>query len=327
MESPWPSFRFHGPSGERPTTIATSVLISRNYWVDPKSGIPYPVEVRVPQTDLAIDGTLRHLPVMPIGASHPLISDVATVSPGRTMGEIDHLNNQRSLNVTANISGDDYGRAADDIERAIASLGAPPRGVTVENRGQLAQMLNTLAGLRSGLMLAVAVVLLALAANFESVRDALAVISTVPAVLAGVVLMLLVTDSTLNVESFMGAIMAVGVGVANAVLLITFARHQRRAGEGPFGAVVEAAQRRLRPILMTTLAMIAGMLPMASGFGAGGAQTAPLGRAVIGGLLASLFATLLVLPAVFVLLTPDRPMHSNSLDPDDPESVFAESRR
>jgi multidrug efflux pump subunit AcrB len=306
---------------------ATSVLISRNYWVDPKSGIPYPVEVRVPQTELAIGGTLRHLPVMPIGASRPLVSDVATVSPGRTMGEIDHLNNQRSLNVTANISGDDYGRAADDIERAIASLGAPPRGVTVENRGQLAQMLNTLAGLRSGLMLAVAVVLLVLAANFESVRDALAVISTVPAVLAGVVLMLLVTDSTLNVESFMGAIMAVGVGVANAVLLITFARHQRRAGEGPFGAVVEAAQRRLRPILMTTLAMIAGMLPMASGFGAGGAQTAPLGRAVIGGLLASLFATLLVLPAVFVLLTPDRPMRSNSLDPDDPESVFAESRR
>jgi multidrug efflux pump subunit AcrB len=306
---------------------ATSVLISRNYWVDPQSGIPYPVEVRVPPTDLAIDGALRHLPVMPIGASRPLLSDVATLSAGRTMGEIDHLNNQRSLNVTANISGDDYGRAAADVERAIVSLGAPPRGVAVENRGQLAQMLTTLASLRSGLLLAIVVVLLVLAANFESLRDALAVISTVPAVLAGVVLMLLATNSTLNVESFMGAIMAVGVAVANAVLLITFARDRRRAGDRPLGAITEAAERRLRPILMTTLAMVAGMVPMASGLGAGGAQTAPLGRAVIGGLLASLLATLLVLPTIFVLLTPDRPMRSTSLDPDDPESLFAEGSR
>jgi multidrug efflux pump subunit AcrB len=306
---------------------ATSVLISRNYWVDPQSGIPYPVEVRVPPTDLAIDGALRHLPVMPIGASRPLVSDVATLSAGRTMGEIDHLNNQRSLNVTANISGDDYGRAAADVERAIVSLGAPPRGVAVENRGQLAQMLTTLASLRSGLLLAIVVVLLVLAANFESLRDALAVISTVPAVLAGVVLMLLATNSTLNVESFMGAIMAVGVAVANAVLLITFARDRRRAGDRPLGAITEAAERRLRPILMTTLAMVAGMVPMASGLGAGGAQTAPLGRAVIGGLLASLLATLLVLPTIFVLLTPDRPMRSTSLDPDDPESLFAEGSR
>jgi multidrug efflux pump subunit AcrB len=306
---------------------ATSVLISRNYWVDPQSGIPYPVEVRVPPSDLAIDGTLRHLPVMPIGAPRPLVSDVATVSPGRTMGEIDHLNNQRSLNVAANILGDDFGQAAIEVERAISSLGRPPRGVTVENRGQLAQMLSTLASLRSGLLLAIAVVLLVLAANFESIRDAFAVVSTVPAVLAGVVVILLATSTTLNVESFMGAIMAVGVAVANAVLLITFARDRRRAGERPLSAIVEAAQRRLRPILMTTLAMVAGMLPMASGLGAGGAQTAPLGRAVIGGLLASLLATLLVLPAIFVLLTPDRPMRSNSLDPDDPESAFAESAR
>lgn len=307
---------------------ATSVLISRNYWVDPKTGISYPVEVRVPPSDLAIDGTLRHLPVMPIGAPRSLVSDVATASPGQTMGEIDHLNNQRSLNVAANIVGDDYGQAANDVERAIASLGAPPRGVTVENRGQLAQMLGTLASVRSGLLLAIVVVLLVLTANFESIRDALAVVSTVPAVLAEVVLILLVTRTTLNVESFMGAIMAVGVSVANAVLLIAFARDRRRAGQRPLSAITEAAQRRLRPILMTTLAiMVAGMLPMASGLGAGGAQTAPLGRAVISGLLASLFATLLIVPTIFVLVTPDRPTHSTSLDPDDPESLFGEGSR
>jgi len=304
---------------------ATSVLISRNYWVDPSSGIPYPVEVRVPPSQLAVPGALQHLPVMPIGASRPLVSDVAEVTPGQTMGQIDHLNNQRSFNVVANVEGRDYGRAAQDVERAIASLGAPPRGVTVENRGQLAQMLETLAGLRTGLLLSIAVVVLVLAANFESVSDALAVLSTIPAVLGGAILMLLLTGSTLNIESFMGAIMAVGVAVANAVLLVTFARERRMAGAPPSRAIIEASERRLRPILMTTLAMVVGMLPMASGLGGGGAQTAPLGRAVIGGLLASLFATLLVLPAVFVALTPDQPAHSNSLDPYDPQSTHFET--
>jgi multidrug efflux pump subunit AcrB len=303
---------------------ATSVLISRNYWVDPSSGIPYPVEVRVPPSQLAIHGALGHLPVMPIGASRPLVSDVAEVTPGQTMGQIDHLNNQRSFNVVANIEGSDYGRAARDVEQAIASLGAPPIGVTVENRGQLAQMLQTLAGLRSGLLLSIVVVVLVLAANFESVRDALAVLSTIPAVLGGAILMLLLTGSTLNIESFMGMIMAIGVAVANAVLLVTFARERRMAGERPFRAIIQASERRLRPILMTTLAMVVGMLPMASGLGGGDAQTAPLGRAVIGGLAASLFATLLVLPAVFVLLTPDKPARSNSLDPYDPQSTHFE---
>ena len=303
---------------------ATSVLISRNYWVDPKSGIPYPIEVRVPPNELAIPGALRHLPVMPIGAMRPLVSDLATVSPGVTMGQIDHLNNQRSLNVVANIAGDGYGQAANDIDQAIRSLGSPPRGVTVESRGQLAQMVSTLSGLRVGLLLAIVVVVLILAANFESIRDAIVVLSSVPAVLAGVVLILLITHNTLNVESFMGAIMAVGVAVANAVLLVTFARQQRRAGMGPAPAILEAGERRLRPILMTTLAMVAGMIPMAIGIGGGATQTAPLALAVIGGLLASLFATLLVLPVVFDLLTLDRPARSNSLDPFDRESIHFE---
>lgn len=184
-------------------------------------------------------------------------------------------------------------------------------------------MLETLTGLRTGLLVSIAVVVLVLVANFESVRDALAVVTTIPAVLGGAMVMLLLTGSTLNIESFMGAIMAVGVAVANAVLLVTFARARRMAGARPLRAIIEASDRRLRPILMTTLAMVVGMLPMASGLG-GGAQPAPLGRAVIGGLLASLFATLLVLPAVFVALTPDQPARSNSLDPYDPQSTHFE---
>src|SRR5437899_5303145 len=162
-------------------------------------------------------------------------------------------------------------------------------------------MLTTLVSLREGLILAIIVVLLLLIANFQSVRDSLIVLSTVPAVLAGTVLLLFVTGSTLNVQSMMGAIMSIGVSVANVLLLITFARERRRLGAGPGQAAIEAARSRLRPILMTSLAMIAGMVPMALGLGEGGEQSAPLGRAVIGGLAAAMVGTLLVLPAVYAL--------------------------
>src|SRR5262249_460174 len=154
---------------------------------------------------------------------------------------------------------------------------------------------------REGLLLAIIVVLLLLAANFQSMRAALLVLSTIPAVLVGVVAALFLTRTTLNVQSMMGAIMSIGVAVANAVLLVTFARDRRKAGDEPAAAAIAAARGRLRPILMTSLAMIVGMIPMALGIGEGGEQSAPLGRAVIGGLTASMFATLLVLPALYTL--------------------------
>jgi multidrug efflux pump subunit AcrB len=268
--------------------------------------------------------TLAHLPVMPTGDSRPLLEDIATVAPGKTYGEFDHLNNQRSLDVVANIAGRDYGQSATEVENALAAVGPPPRGTSVAIRGQLEQMLASLASLREGLLLSVVVILLLLAANFESWRDALIAVSAVPGVLVGVVLILFVTGSTLNVQSFIGAIMAIGISVANAVLLVSFARERRRAGDEPAAAVSAAARARLRPVLMTTLAMIAGMIPMASGIGAAGQQTSPLGQAVIGGLIASIAATLLVLPAVFVLLSREGPAESDSLDPDDPDSRYFE---
>jgi multidrug efflux pump subunit AcrB len=175
------------------------------------------------------------------------------------------------------------------------------------------------------LLLAIVVVLLLLAANFQSIRAALVVLSTTPAVLAGVVLALLVTGTSLNVQSMMGTIMSIGVAVANAVLLITFARERRRAGDEPATAAIAAARGRLRPILMTSAAMIAGMIPMALGLGEGGAQSAPLGRAVIGGLIASTVATLGVLPAMFVVGERKGPWQSASLDPDDPDHQEATS--
>jgi multidrug efflux pump subunit AcrB len=170
------------------------------------------------------------------------------------------------------------------------------------------------------LLLAVVVIFLLLMANFESVKLALAVVSTVPAVIAGVALSLWLTQTTLNLQSFMGAIMSVGVAVANAILLVTFAERSRMDGATPADSAVDGAQSRLRPILMTSLAMIAGMIPMALGLGEGGEQTAPLGRAVVGGLAGATIATLVVLPSVFAILQGRAGVRSVSLDPDDPMS-------
>lgn len=300
---------------------SSSLLITPNFWIDPKSGIPYRLGVFVPEHVMTSAADLRHLPVMPYGAPRPLVEDLASVVPAKTFGQVDHINNQRTLSVVANIEGNDFGRAATAIEQTIATLGPPPRGTTVLLRGQLEQMLSTLASLREGLLLTIVVILLLLAAHFESPRDSIIVLSTIPGVLVGVMLILFVTGSTLNIESFIGAIMAIGIAVANAVLLVTFARQRRRAGDDPATAIAAAAHGRLRPILMTTLAMIAGMIPMASGLGASGSQIAPLGLAVIGGLIASMLATLLILPAVFVLVSRTGPAKSDSLDPDDPESA------
>ena len=170
--------------------------------------------------------------------------------------------------------------------------------------------------------MAVLVIFLLLAAYFQSLRLALVVIFTAPAVIAGVALALLATGTTVNIQSFMGAIMAVGVATANAILLVTFAERARRDGAGVKDAAVDGAQHRLRPILMTTCAMLAGMVPMALGLGEGGEQTAPLGRAVIGGLLAATVTTLLVLPAVFAVVQGRAGRQSASLDAEDPDSPY-----
>jgi multidrug efflux pump subunit AcrB len=238
---------------------------------------------------------------------------------------------KRLVSFTANIEGEDLGRVAQHITRALQAAGEPPRGVAVDVRGQVVpmrQMFGALAGgqvfegLTAGLGLAVIVIFLLLAAYFQSLRLALVVMLTAPAVLAGVSLLLLVTHTTLNIQSFMGAIMAVGVATANAILLVTFAERARREGAEIVAAAVDGARHRLRPILMTSCAMSAGMLPLALGLGEGGEQTAPLGRAVIGGLLAATVTTLLVLPAIFALIQGRAGTRSASLDPDHPESPY-----
>ncbi|MGH9454734.1 MAG: efflux RND transporter permease subunit, partial [Terriglobia bacterium] len=248
---------------------------------------------------------------------------VAHLSYGTVTGEYDRYDMQRMISLTANVEGEDLGRAAGQVDSAIQRAGTPPRGVAIHVRGQVAPMRQTLRNLSLGLGFAIVVIFLLLAANFQSMRLAFVVVSTTPAVICGVILALLLTGTTLNLQSFMGAIMALGVSVANSILLVTFAEEHRRSGASATESAVYGGKTRLRPILMTSLAMIAGMIPMALAWGEGSHQTAPLGRAVIGGLMASTVATLLILPAVFSLAQGQATRESASLDPSDPESPYA----
>jgi multidrug efflux pump subunit AcrB len=208
------------------------------------------------------------------------------------------------------------------VRQAMRDAGEPPRGVTLTLRGQIEPMAEMFGGMNAGLLAAILVIFMLLTFYFQSWRLALAVIVTVPAVVLGVALALWLTRTTLNVESFMGAIMAIGIAVANSILLITFAERRRVAGDGLADAAAHGASGRLRPILMTTCAMVVGMVPMSLGLGGGGSQTAPLGRAVIGGLLGGVIATLLILPAGFALLQRQRSATTASIDPDDPQGRY-----
>jgi multidrug efflux pump subunit AcrB len=291
--------------------------------------------VQVPQAQMTSVEDAKNIPVANREGGALLLRNVADVTEDTTVGQYERYNMQRTISLTANIHGADLGSVSKQVARAIAQLGEPPAKVSVTVRGQIVPMQQMMNGLRAGLLLAVGVIFLLLAANFQSLKLSFVVISTVPAVIAGAVIMLWLTRTTLNIESFMGAIMAVGVAVANAILLVTFAERARMGsaaappapvgasptgtarpevlGEGPehdtrgrvcssSEAAIEGARSRLRPILMTSCAMIAGMLPMAIGIGEGAEQTAPLGRAVIGGLIAATLATLFFLPSVFSIV-------------------------
>jgi multidrug efflux pump subunit AcrB len=303
---------------------ASSRFVTPNYWADPKTGVGYQVQVEVPQAQIH---SAQDIANMPAGAgAHPLVGDVARITDGKVIGEYDRINGRRVVLLAANIAGTDLGGVARSLDRALARLGPVPRGLTVEVRGQIAPMRQTLVNLSTGFGIALVAILLLLTANFQSIRLALVVLSTTPAVITGVVLALWLTGTTLNIQSFMGAIMALGVAVANAILLVTFAEQYRRAGRSALDAAMEAARTRMRPVLMTSIAMTAGMVPMALAFGTGAEATAPLGRAVIGGLLAATATTLLILPLVFAMAQKSATRTSVSLDPEDPESRYASQR-
>jgi multidrug efflux pump subunit AcrB len=315
----------------------SSRYTSRNYWRDDISGNSYQVQVQVPQPRMTEATDVELVPLTaqanrqqaakaagsPSNPTPPLlVRDVARVMRSEMPGEVDRYNMRRYLSLTANVEGEDLGRVITRMDAAIKRAGAPPRGVEVELRGQVQPMREMFQSLAIGLAVAVIVILIMLTAYFQAPRLAVTAVASVPAVLSGVVLALWITNTTVNIESFMGAIMAVGVAVSNAIMLVSFGdRHRLEEGMPAGRAAITAAKGRLRPIIMTGCAMIAGMIPMSLALEEGSEQNAPLGRAVIGGMALATFATLLVLPAVFTLLLGGASSQSPSLDPDDPASV------
>ncbi len=299
---------------------SSSRFTEKNLWIDPKTNVSYGVQVQIPENQMTSMGDINEIPVLS-NETRPVIGDVADVKKDTTYGENDNLGVTPFLSITANINNKDLGTATKDVKEAMASLGELPRGLVIEIKGMTEVLTDTLSSLQLGLLTAIAVIFLMLAANFQSFKVSLVVLSTLPAVLLGSLTILMLTGSTLNLQSYMGIIMSVGVSIANSVLLITNAEHLRLHTGDALSSAKESAALRMRPILMTSVAMVVGMLPMASGWGDGGDQAAPLGRAVVGGLIASTFAALFVLPLVFSWVQNKSSTSSVSLDPEDKDSV------
>ncbi len=303
-------------------STSSSRFVEPNYWRDPASGNAFQIQVQMQQNRMQGLDKIGAIPIMRNGRQETTLDDVAKLKTGTMPGLIERYNGQHIVSLTANIHGMTLGEAAAKVNAVLPLAGAPPKGLSVRMRGEIPPLEQTIGGLQVGLLLAVLVIFLLLAANFQSLRLALAIVLTIPAVLCGVVLMLLLTGTTLNVQSFMGAIMAIGIAVANSILLVTFTERSRLRGMPLFDATREGAGSRLRAILMTAAAMISGMVPMAIGFTEGGGQTAPLGRAVIGGLIAATFTTLTILPSLYAILQRGASTKSLSLNPMNPESRY-----
>ena len=295
---------------------SSSRYTNKNLWLDSKAAYTYQTQVQVPEYIMNSMEQLQSVSLVQ-GQMRPVLSDVANMRIDTLPGEYDRSGPRRFVTVSANIYKMDLGSATAAVQKAIDEMGAPPTGLVAEIKGMSSLLTETLDSLQSGLLAAIVVILLLLAANYQSFGISISVLATVPAVLLGAMLMLLATGATLNLQSYMGLIMAVGVSVANAILIVTNAEKLRLEYEDPFKAAIVAASVRLRPILMTSLAMIAGMIPMASGLGEAGDQSAPLGRAVIGGLAASTFAALFIVPLVYGWIQQKSSFKSVSLLPED----------
>ena len=295
-------------------STSSSRLTAKNFWLDSKTSYTYQMQVQIPEYAMNSFEALQTIPLVK-GQARPILSDVATLQLEKSPGEYDRSGPRRFVTIGANIHKKDLGSATVAVQKAIAAVGVPPIGLISEIKGTSALLTETLDALQTGLLAAIIVILLLLAANYQSFGVALSVLSTVPAVLLGAMLMLFATGSTLNLQSYMGLIMAVGVSVANAILIVTNSETLRLEYKSASKAATVAASIRLRPILMTSLAMIAGMIPMAIGLGESGDQSAPLGRAVIGGLAASTLAALFIVPLVYAWVQQNKGFKSVSLMP------------
>ncbi|HTW63596.1 MAG TPA: efflux RND transporter permease subunit [Bryobacteraceae bacterium] len=299
-------------SGYSQLDVASSLLISLSgsfqtqpsYWLDPKNGVTYSLVAQTPQYDISSIGDLDNIPITGHDAHQPeILGDVVNTSRRAEMAVVSHYNIQRAIDIFGNVQDRDLGGVASDIDRIVDKARAKlPRGSQLIVRGQIDTMQSSFRGLLGGLVLSIILVYFLIVINFQSWLDPFIIITALPAAMAGIVMFLFISRTTLSVPALMGAIMSVGVATANSILVISFAKEHLQTEGDPVRAALEAGFTRFRPVLMTALAMIIGMIPMALGLGEGGEQNAPLGRAVIGGLICATVATLFFVPTVFSML-------------------------
>ncbi len=310
-------------------SLAGTGLSAPSYFLNQQNGVVYPVVTQTPQYRLDSPDALLNTPLTASGLTQPaLLSSVATISHGTSPLVISHYNIQPTYDIYANTQGRDLGGVSSAISKVIPTVAKTlPKGSTITVRGQVQSMNTSFTGLSLGLLGAVILVYLLLAVNFQSWLDPLVVVSGAPGAFAGILWMLYVTQTTLNVPSLTGAIMTIGVSTANSVLVVTFANERRLEGMSAIDAAIDAGYTRLRPVLMTALAMIVGMIPMALALGEGGEQNAPLGRAVIGGLLVATLTTLFIVPISYSVLRKNQPKPiEEDEDEDAPKPQVAKHR-
>jgi CzcA family heavy metal efflux pump len=285
-------------------SLSSSGQTSPNFWLDPKRGVQYLVAVQTPQYKV---DSLDALNATPLTANTPgqqqLLGNVATIARTTMATNITHYNVAPTFDVQANVEGTDLGSVSSAISKIVQGIQSKlPRGTTIKVIGQAQSMNASFNGLEMGLLFAVLLVYLLIVVNFQSWLDPLIILTALPGAVAGIAWMLFLSGTRLSVPALMGAMMTVGVATANSILMVTFANEQRAEGRSPLEAALLAGKTRLRPVMMTALAMILGMLPMALALGEGGEQNAPLGRAVIGGLLLATFSTLFFVPAMYSVM-------------------------
>jgi CzcA family heavy metal efflux pump len=296
-------------------SLSSSAQVAPNFWLDPAKGVQYLVAVQTPQYKVDSFEAVRQTPVHVPGVATPqMLGNLATLRRDVAPVNITHYDVMPTFDVQANVQGADLGSVSDAVDRLIAKAKPTlPRGSSIAVRGQVQSMNASFRGLSFGILAAIALVYFLMVVNFQSWLDPLIILSALPGALAGIVWMLFATGTTLSVPALMGAIMSIGVATSNSILMVTFANDQRKDGSDGRRAAWLAGITRLRPVLMTALAMIIGMLPMSLGLGEGGEQNAPLGRAVIGGLTLATFATLFFVPVVYSAWR-KQPPHSTELE-------------
>jgi len=295
--------------------LSGSSQVSPNFWVDPSNRVSYPINAQAPQYDLHSLDDLRNLPILGAASGQAqILANVASISRTTSTPVEDHYNIRPVINIYGGADGKDLGYVSDQIQKLVdASKKDLPRGSFISVRGQVSTMHESYLGLYLGLAFSMLLAYLLMVVNFQSWIQPLIIVTALPCALTGIIWMLFVTGTTLSVPALMGAIMCMGVATANSVLVVTFANELLERYKGPYRAALEAGYVRIRPVLMTALAMIIGMVPMALGLGEGGEQNAPLGRAVIGGLIFATAATLFFVPTVFMLVNKVKPVGAHDV--------------